>query len=115
MKSTQEMVVHETQSQSKSNHTTRTALPLYSMLPSALQTGLHPLASVGRSLSDYSHRSRRRVTSLVMSRSESEDTLMAGDEMAVASSCSVDSAEVSGICWKFARHGKILHTKGPSP
>ena len=46
-----------------------------------------------------------------MFRSESEDTFVAGDEMAVTSSCSVDNAELPGICWKFARHGKILHTK----
>ena len=44
-----------------------------------------------------------------MYRQESEDTEVVRDEMAVASSRPPDSAEVSGICWKFARHGKFLH------
>ena len=44
-----------------------------------------------------------------MYRQESEDTEVVRDEMAVVSSRPPDSAEVSGICWKFARHGKFLH------
>ncbi len=103
--------MHETEVRSVRDHPGRRPSPVYSMLPNALKTGLQPLALVRRSLSDYSLRSRRRVTSLVMFRSESEDTLVAGDEIATTSSCSADNAEVSGIRWKFARHGKILHTK----
>lgn len=45
-----------------------------------------------------------------MFRSESEDTLVAGDEMADTQASPLDTAEAPGICWKFARHGKILHT-----
>ena len=46
-----------------------------------------------------------------MFRSESEDTLVAGEEMVVATLNSADCAEVSGICWKYAHHGRILHTE----
>lgn len=80
------------------------------MFPRALKTGLQPFALVRRSLSDYSLRSRRRVTSPVMFRSEIDGTLVVGDEMAVPGSCLAENTEVPGICWKFARHGEILHT-----
>ena len=91
--------------QLNSGQSAQTSSPVYSMLPHALQSGLQPLALVRRSLSG----SRRRVTSLGIFRSDSQDTLVARDEMTLASSSSVDNIEVSGICWKFARHGKILH------
>ena len=107
------MAVNDGVLQLESNQSAQTSSPVYSpvysILPSALQSGLQPLALVRRSLSGYSHRSRRRVTSLGMFRSDSQDSLVARDELTVASSSSVGNAEVSGICWKFARHGKILH------
>lgn len=99
------MAVHEVQSQSERDQPARTPSPVYSLLPSTLQSRLQPL------LRDYRLRSRSGVTSLVMLRSETEGTLVAGDEMAVASSYSAESTEVPGICWRFVRHGKILHTK----
>lgn len=99
------MVVHETQFQSERDQPVRTPSLVYSFLPSALQSRLQPLALVRRGLSDYSLRSRKRVTSLVMFRSENEDTMVAGDEIAVASTGSVESTEVPGICWRFAPHG----------
>ena len=103
------MAVNDGVLQLESNQSAQIFSPVYNMLPNALQSGLQPLALVRRSLSGYSHRSRRRVTSLGMFRGDSQDTLVARNELTVASSSSVDNAEVSGICWKFARHGKILH------
>ena len=41
-----------------------------------------------------------------MYRQENEDTEVVRDEIAVASSRTIDSAETSGVSWKFARHGK---------
>ena len=105
------MAVNETQFASESDQPVWTPSPVYNMLPSALQTGLQPLVMARRSLSGYTLRSRRKVTSLVMFRSEGEDTLVARNQIAVTSSSSADNAEVPGIRWKFARHGKILHTK----
>ena len=106
--STKETAVNETELQSNQGQTTRTASPVFNMLPSALQTGLQLLALVRRSLSAYSYASWRRANCLFVFRSESEDTLIAANDMAVTSSC---SAEVPGIYWKFARHGKVLHLK----
>lgn len=103
------MAVNDGVLQLESDQSAQTSSPMYSMLPTALQSGLQPLALVRRSLSGYGHKSRRRVTSLGIFRSDSQDTIVARDEITVASSNSVDNAEVSGICWKFARHGKILH------
>ena len=103
------MAVNDGVLQLESNQSAQTSSPVYSMLPHALQSGLQPLALVRRSLSGYGHKSRRRVTSLGIFRNDNQDTLLARDEMTVASSSSVDNVEVSGICWKFARHGKILH------
>ena len=99
------------QSQPERDQPVRTPSAAYSMLPGVLQIGLQPLALVRKTVSDYSLRSRKRVTSLAIFRSESEDTLMAGEELVVATSDSADCAEVSGICWKFAHHGRILHTE----
>ena len=103
------MAVNDEVLQLESDQPAQISSPVYSMLPNALQSGLQPLALVRRSLSGYGHKSRRRVTSLGIFRSNSQDTLVARDEMTVASSSPADNAEVSGICWKFARHGNILH------
>ena len=103
------MAVNDGVLQLGSNQPAQTSSPVYSMLPNALQSGLQPLALVRRSLSGYGHRSRNRVTSLGIFRSDNQDALVARDEITVASSSPADNAEVSGICWKFARHGKILH------
>lgn len=81
---------------------------MYSIFPSPLQVGLLPIALVGKSLCDYSLMSRRRVARLAMFRSDSDDTIVAKDEVAVLNSSPAEDTEVSGICWKFARHGKIL-------
>ena len=105
------MAVHEAQSQSERDQPARTPSPVYRLLSSALQSKLQPLTLVRKGLRDYSLRSRSRVTSLVMIRSQSEGTLVAGDEMAVASSYSAEDTESPGICWRFIPHGKILHTK----
>lgn len=112
-KSAEEMTVHEAYLQSERGQPAWTSSPVYSLLPSALQIKLQPLDLVRRSLSHYSLRSPTRVTSLVMVRRESEDTLAARDEPVDGRSCSVDSEEIEvpGICWKFARHGKALHTE----
>ena len=103
------MAVNDGVLQLESDQSAQTSSLVYSMLPYALQSGLQPLALVRRSLSGYGHKSRRRVTSLGVFRSDSQDTLVARDQITVASSSSIDNAEASGICWKFARHGKILH------
>ena len=105
------MAINEGGFQLESDQPAQASPPVYNMLPSALQSGLQPLALVRRSLSDYGLRSRRRVTKLGMSCSETGDTLVARDEIAIASSSTADNAEVPGIGWKFARHGKILHGK----
>lgn len=81
------------------------------MFPSALQIGLLPLALVGRSLSDYGFKSRRKVARPAMFRSDSEDAIVAKDEVAIPSSSAAENAEVPGICWKVARHGEILSTE----
>lgn len=95
------------------NHSLWTSTLIYRMFPSALQTGLHPLALVMRSLSDYGLVSRRNVARLAMFRSDSEDKTVAKDEVAVACSSSspTENEEVPGICWRFARHGEILPTE----
>lgn len=112
-KSAEEMNVHEAGLQSEKGQPARTSSPVYNFLPSAFQIRLQPLDLVRRSLSHYSLRSPTRIASLVMVRRESEDTLTARDEPVVGRSCLVDSEEIEvpGICWKFARHGKALHTE----
>ena len=99
----------------ESDQSTQTSSPVYSMLPNALQSGLQPLALVRRSLSGYGYKSRRRVTSLGLFRSDSQDTLVARDEITVASSSPANNAEISGISWKFARHGKDPAPEPSSP
>ena len=84
---------------------------VYSMLPGALQTRLQPLALVRRSLSGYTIRSRKSVTSLFVLRSESDDTSVVRNDSGVTSSCLPNSTEVQGVCWKSARHGKILRPR----
>ena len=103
------MAGHGTQCQPEDACSTRRFSPVFRILSSALKTRLQPLGLVRRSLSEYSLRSRRKVTSLVMYRQESEDTEVVRDEIAVASSHPVDSRESSGVSWKFARHGKLLY------
>lgn len=103
--------INEMEFQSEEKRPVRTHSPVFNVLLIALQNRLQPLALVRRRLSDYSLGSRRKVTSQVMPCSEEKDTLENGDEMAVVKPCSPDSAEVPGICWKFAHHGQILHTE----
>ena len=115
--STEVMAGNEAEMQSEVVQPVQPPSPVFSMLPIALQIGLHPFALVRRGLSNYSLRSRNNVTSLVMFGDESEeveeteDATPAEDETVVSGVCSPDSAEVPGICWKFARHGKILPTE----
>ena len=109
------MAVNDRVLEIQSDQSSQTLSPVYNMLPNALQNGLQPLALVRRSLTGYGHKSRRRVTSLGMLRSDSQEALVARDEMTVAKSSPIDNAEVSGICWKFARHGKILHLDSLHP
>ena len=103
------MALHEAQLQPEYGQTPRPAWPVFRLLPSALQNGLQPLALVRRSLSSYSLRSRRRVTSLAMCRIKREDAQVVEVEEPITSPREMDNAEMSGIRWKFARHGRILH------
>ena len=105
------MVIDESGLRSEKHQSTQASSPIYSMFPSALQVGLLPLALFGRSLSDYGFKSRRKVAGPAMFRSDSEDAIVAKDEVAMASSSPVENAEVPGVCWKFARHGEILSTE----
>ena len=108
-RSAEAMAVSDVEPHTTIDQPSQRPLPMYSLLPRALKSGLQPLALVRKSLSDYNLRSRGRVTSQVISRSKSEDTLVAGDDVTFKSTSSLDS--VDGICWKFARHGKIPHIK----
>lgn len=103
------MAVNDGVIQLESSQSAQASSPVYNMLPNALQSRLQPLALVRRRLSGYGPKSRGRVTSLSMFRSDSQEALVTRDEMTVARSSPVDNAEISGICWKFARHGKVLH------
>lgn len=95
--------------QSEDTNTIRTSFPVFEILPDVLQAGLQPLVVVRQRLSDYSLRSRRRVSSLVMYRWGSEDADILRADIAANPSGPIDSSEASGICWKFAHHGTILH------
>ena len=78
---------------------------IYTMLPTALQSRLRPLAFVRRSISLYSLQSRRRGSLSVHRPSESENAEIIRNEMELSS---LDSAEGADARGKFTRHGQIL-------